>query len=97
MERCLLLDPRLDDLHAALDVAWPELTGISLRAGINTGDALILLETASDEQPELEIDLPAAVRAADPPAGIEPLIGEPWIERRCWAGATASRPRASSR
>ena len=51
---------------------------MSLHAGINTGDALILFETAGDAQPELEITLPAAC-ALLTPLGIEPLIGEPWI------------------
>lgn len=78
VERCLLLDPRLDDLHAALDVVWPELTGVSLRAGSNTGDALIIFEAGGAEQPELELDLPAAC-ALLTPRGLEPLIGEPCI------------------
>ena len=60
IDRCLLLDSRLDDLHGALDVAWPELQAISLRTGINTGDALVLFEAAGAEEPELEIDLPAS-------------------------------------
>lgn len=78
IERCLLLAPQLDDLHAALDVAWPQLTGVSLRAGANTGDALILFETAGNEPPELELDLPAAC-VLSTPAGVQPLIGEPWL------------------
>lgn len=78
VERCLLLDPRLDDLHAALDVAWPELTGVSLRAGTDPDDTLILFEAAGDDAPELEIDLPAAC-ALLTRRGLTPLIGEPWI------------------
>ena len=78
VDRCLLLDERLDELHAALDLAGAGVTGVSLHAGINTGDALILFETAGDAQPELEITLPAAC-ALLTPLGIEPLIGEPWI------------------
>jgi 23S rRNA (uracil1939-C5)-methyltransferase len=45
---------------------------------VNTGDALILFETAGEEQPELEITLPAAC-ALLTPRGLQPLIGEPWI------------------
>lgn len=76
--RCLLLAERLDELHAALDAAEAGLTGVSLRAGINTGDALLLLETADDAQPELEINLPAAI-ALRTERGVQPLIGEPWL------------------
>ncbi len=78
VDRCLLLADRLDELHAALDAAEAEVTGVSLRAGINTGEALLLLETAGDEQPELEINLPAAI-ALRTGSGIQPLIGEPWF------------------
>jgi len=78
VERCLLLHERLDELHGALDVTWTELRGISLRAGINTGQALVLLETAGDEQPEMEINLPASC-ALLTRKGVQPLIGHPWI------------------
>jgi 23S rRNA (uracil1939-C5)-methyltransferase len=78
IDRCLLLHERLDELHTALDVAWPELTGVSLRTGVNTSQALILFETTGDDAPELEINLPAAC-ALLTPHGVKPLIGEPWI------------------
>jgi len=78
VDRCLLLDERLDDLHAALDLAGAGVTGVSLRVGVNTGDVMILFETAGDEQPEIEINLPAAC-ALLTPRGTEPLIGEPWL------------------
>jgi 23S rRNA (uracil1939-C5)-methyltransferase len=78
VERCLLLEPRLDDLHAALDVAWPELIGVDLRAGTEVDDTLILFEAGGDEAPELEIDLPTAC-ALLTRRGLTPLIGEPWV------------------
>ena len=37
---CLLLDPLLDDLWAALDMEWPQLHRLSLRCGSATGDRL---------------------------------------------------------
>ena len=79
IDRCLLLTERLDELHAALDLAWPELSGITLRAATHTGQALILLETPGVDLPELELDLPAAC-AVQTPAGVQALVGEPWIE-----------------
>jgi len=78
VEHCLLLEPRLDDLHAALDVAWPELIGVDLRAGTEADDTLILFEAGGDEAPELEIDLPTAC-ALLTRRGLTPLIGEPWV------------------
>ncbi|MCX7707628.1 MAG: TRAM domain-containing protein, partial [Anaerolineae bacterium] len=41
--RCLLLHDLLDELHGALELADFPLQEISLRAGINTGETLILL------------------------------------------------------
>lgn len=81
IDRCLLLAEQLDELHAALDLAWPELTGITLRAGANTGQALLVLETRGADLPELELDLPAAC-AVLTPAGVQALVGEPWMEER---------------
>ena len=78
VDRCLLLEPRLDDLHAALDIAWADLTGVNLRAGTDASDTLILFETAGDEAPELEINLPTAC-ALLTRRGLTPLIGEPWV------------------
>jgi 23S rRNA (uracil1939-C5)-methyltransferase len=79
INRCLLLAPLLDDLHGALDISYSGLTGITLRAGLNTGQGLVLFETASDDVPELEIELPVAC-AARTAAGVQPMIGQPYIE-----------------
>ncbi len=79
IDRCLLLSERLDELHAALDLVWPELTGLTLRAAAGTGQALLLMETLGEELPELELDLPAAC-AVLTPRGVQALVGEPWIE-----------------
>ncbi len=80
IERCLLLHERLEELHAALDVDTAELgvQGITLRTGVNTEDALILLDVSGEELPELTIDLPAAV-VLRTPGGVQPLVGQPWL------------------
>jgi 23S rRNA (uracil1939-C5)-methyltransferase len=75
VERCLLLHPFLDEMHAMLDVDWPELRRVSLRAGIHTGEQMVILEPQGDEMPELEIDVPLScvLRQTD---GVDiPLIG----------------------
>jgi tRNA/tmRNA/rRNA uracil-C5-methylase (TrmA/RlmC/RlmD family) len=79
VDHCLLLHERLDDLYGALDVLWPSLNGVTLRTAISTGQSLVVLEASGDEQPELEIDVPAAC-AVRTRRGIQPLIGEPWVE-----------------
>jgi 23S rRNA (uracil1939-C5)-methyltransferase len=58
IERCLLLHPLLDEIYAQLDLDWPELTRLSLRAGVHTGERLSIFEAEDDEIPELEVDVP---------------------------------------
>lgn len=60
VDECLLLHPLLDTLFFALDLGFEAnlpLRRLSLRAGVNTGDQMIIFETVGDEPPELEVDL----------------------------------------
>jgi 23S rRNA (uracil1939-C5)-methyltransferase len=58
IDRCLLLHPLLDEMYALFDLDWPELTRLSLRAGLHTGERLCIFEAFDDQMPELEIDVP---------------------------------------
>lgn len=64
VDECLLLHPLLEDLFFALDMGFDAelllLKGLSLRAGINTGDRMIVFETVGDEPLELEVDFPVS-------------------------------------
>ena len=64
VDECLLLHPLLDEIFVALDLGseadLPPLRRLSLRAGINTGDQMIVFETVGDEPPQLEVDLPVS-------------------------------------
>jgi 23S rRNA (uracil1939-C5)-methyltransferase len=60
IEVCYLLHPLLEDLFAALDLELPGLARLSLRAGINTGDRMMIFETHDDQPPALESDLPVS-------------------------------------
>jgi 23S rRNA (uracil1939-C5)-methyltransferase len=60
IEVCYLLHPLLEELFAALDLELPELVRLSLRAGVNTGDQMMIFETQDDEPPALESDLPVS-------------------------------------
>jgi 23S rRNA (uracil1939-C5)-methyltransferase len=66
VEECLVIHELLDDLWGALDVEWEDLDRISLRAGLNTGEQMVVLEGSDAEPPELEVDFPVnCVYAAD--------------------------------
>jgi 23S rRNA (uracil1939-C5)-methyltransferase len=58
VEECLVIHELLDDLWGALDVEWEDLDRISLRAGLNTGEQMVVLEASDGEPPELEVDFP---------------------------------------
>ena len=60
IEACLLLHPLLEELFAALDLELPGLVRLSLRAGVNTGDQMMIFETQDDLPPALESDLPVS-------------------------------------
>ncbi len=96
VDYCLLANERLDQIQAALDVAWSELEGIKVRASDNTDDALVLFQSGAEDQPELEIDLPAAV-AVRTVHGVQALIGDPFLyeevnDRRYRVSATSYFP-----
>ncbi len=60
VEVCYLLHPILEGLFAALDLELPELARLSLRAGVNTCDLMMIFETHDDLPPALESDLPVS-------------------------------------
>jgi len=60
VEVCHLLHPLLEELFAALDLELPGLARLSLRAGVNTGDQMVIFETHDDLPPALESDLPVS-------------------------------------
>lgn len=79
IEECYLLHAYLEDILAALDVEWPALRRLSLRAGINTGDLMVILETESAEQPDLEVDFPASFVWLPASGEAVSLIGNDYI------------------
>jgi 23S rRNA (uracil1939-C5)-methyltransferase len=60
IEECHVMHPLLLDVFYALDIDFPELDKVSLRAGTTTGEQLLILETVGEEPPALEADLPVS-------------------------------------
>ncbi len=88
VDECLLLHPLLDTLFFALDLGFEaNLRRLSLRAGINTGDQMIIFETVGDEPPELEVDLPVSCVLLSQDGRPVNLIGHSRITERV-AGQT---------
>jgi 23S rRNA (uracil1939-C5)-methyltransferase len=80
--RCLLLHPLLDELHQMLDVHWPELSRLSLRAGVRTGEQMVIFEAVRGEMPELEVDVPLSCVLRLPDGRHVPLIGSDALHER---------------
>lgn len=60
VQECLILDPLLDDLWAALDMEWPQLHRLSLRCGSATGDLMAVFELDHYEDFDIEVDFPVS-------------------------------------
>jgi 23S rRNA (uracil1939-C5)-methyltransferase len=58
IQECHVLHPLLEELFATLELELPGLVRLSLRAGVNTGDRMMIFETQDDMPPALESDLP---------------------------------------
>lgn len=57
---CPIMHPLVAELFDELDVEIEELERLSLRAGVNTGQQLVIFETTDDEPFELIVDRPVS-------------------------------------
>jgi 23S rRNA (uracil1939-C5)-methyltransferase len=60
IDECPILHPLLSDLYTTLDIDTQDLCRLSLRAGTETGDQMLVFEMNDDMPPSLEIDLPVS-------------------------------------
>ncbi len=61
IDRCLLLDPALDDLYQELSLGAPEIASIGFRTGGSPEDCMLILQTVDDLPPEIGVDFPVSV------------------------------------
>ena len=82
VEECLILDPLLDELRAALDMEWPQLHRLSLRCGSATGDRMAIFELNDYEDFDIEVDFPVScvILLADGEAVV--LMGNAYLEEQ---------------
>jgi len=79
---CPILAPTLEKLLADFELDFPDLTEVSLRVGVHTGDLLVALRVRGHRWPALEIDQPVScvllARGAPPVVvcGDETLVEE---------------------
>jgi 23S rRNA (uracil1939-C5)-methyltransferase len=60
IRECHVMHPLLAEVFSALEIDFPELKGVSIRAGVTTGEQLLILETVGETAPALEADVPVS-------------------------------------
>ncbi len=75
LRECLVIEPMLWELIDGIDFAEANIYSISLRAGLNTDDLLIIFETTDDSTPELELNLPVSCILRRSDGSVFPMIG----------------------
>lgn len=82
IEGCALMHSLLEELYDCLDIEFPGLRRLTLRAGINTGERMIVLETDEDEPPEVEVGLPVSFVLLLSDGTPVTLLGSPHIHEQ---------------
>nr|MBC7244528.1 23S rRNA (uracil(1939)-C(5))-methyltransferase RlmD [Chloroflexota bacterium] len=82
IEQCPLLHPLLQDLFDSLDIELAGLQRLSLRAGVNTGEQMVIFEIKGDEPPELEVEIPVSCVLVLADGTPVTLLGSPYIHEQ---------------
>ncbi len=79
---CLIIHPLLSRLLQSLDMTYPELEWMEMRAGTATGDLMLLLQAKEEESPSIEVDFPLSIVQIRHDDAVAPLIGLDYILER---------------
>jgi 23S rRNA (uracil1939-C5)-methyltransferase len=82
IEECLILDPLLDELWAALDMEWPQLHQLSLRCGSVTGDRMAVFELNEYQDFDIEVDFPVSCVILLADGEVVVLMGNAYLEEQ---------------
>lgn len=74
IRECHIMHPLLDEMFRSLELD-ADFTGVTLRAGIKTGQKLMILEGGDEEPPEITADEPVSILYQTPGGEIVPLVG----------------------
>jgi 23S rRNA (uracil1939-C5)-methyltransferase len=79
VKECLIIDPLLDDLWAALDMEWPQLYRLSLRCGSATGDLMAIFELDHYEDFDIEVDFSVSCVLLLADGEVVIMMGNPYL------------------
>jgi 23S rRNA (uracil1939-C5)-methyltransferase len=94
IEKCLVMHPLLEEMYEALDVEMSDLSRLTLRAGIGTGDQMLIFEMEAGQLPELEVEIPVSCVALWPDGTAITLVGNGHIEERLDSNTFRVSPRS---
>ncbi len=60
IDRCFISHPLLDEMWDMLDIEFEGLAELSLRAGIHTGERMLVLRGRGEKPPELTVEMPVS-------------------------------------
>lgn len=79
VDDCLIIHPLLGRLFESLDMTYPELEWMEMRAGTATGELMLLIQAKEEESPSLEVDFPLSIVQIRHDDAVAPLIGLDYI------------------
>jgi len=81
VDACWITHPMIDDLWRALDIEGWRADGVALRAGVETGEGLVVFE-GDDDLPEVAIDAPVSCLYRSRDGHMEVLVGDDHYHER---------------
>ncbi len=82
IDECLIIHPLLSGLLHSLDMTYPELEWMEMRAGTATGDLMLLVQAREEESPSLHVDFPVSIVQIRHDDAVAPLIGLDYVMER---------------
>jgi 23S rRNA (uracil1939-C5)-methyltransferase len=76
ISECHILHPLLDEMFHALDFDGVDFNSVTLRAGAQTGQRMLVLEGRDAQAPEIAVDEPVSIAYQTPAGEITSLIGK---------------------
>jgi 23S rRNA (uracil1939-C5)-methyltransferase len=76
INECHIMHPLLDEMFRSLEFEGGDFAGVTLRAGITTGQKMLVLEGRDDEPPEISVDEPVSIAYQTPEGETISLVGK---------------------
>ena len=94
INECHIIHPLVHEIFRAVELEDADFASVTLRAGTQTGEKMIVLESRDDEPPEIEIDEAASIAFQVPSGETVALIGKEKLSERLRDRAFAISPAA---